>query len=133
MGNAEKVACRCGAKNCSGFLGARPKQLNELKSTKSVSNISSSEVTSNSKKRKQSSNTRNSLDTDNLPNPKKTKLQVKGRSKSTTVPLSLDTIKMASKGMKLESVDSSSTTSSSSKNSGSNRRSKSRARDSQAE
>lgn len=131
VGNAEKVACRCGAKNCSGFLGARPKQLNELKSTKSVSNLNNSDMASNSKKRKQSSKARNSLDTDDLPNPKKTKLQVKGRSKSTTMPLSLDTIRIASKDKKIESVENSSITSSSSKNSAasSKRRSKSRARD----
>ncbi len=70
----EKAVCKCGSKNCSGFLGARP--------NKPVVDLA------NAKKRKQ--NNRNSIDTETiLPNPKKIKSQ-KVRANTVQVPLEVN-------------------------------------------
>lgn len=62
----EKAVCRCGSKNCSGFLGARPKN------PESKTNVKCQISTTNSKKR--TYNNRNSLNNEDLlTNPKKNK------------------------------------------------------------
>ena len=92
----EKTVCRCGSKNCSGYLGKRPKNVTEPKPA------------TNTKKRKQE---RISLDADILPNAKKMKNQ-KNRSNTVAAPVNVEKVSKLS-SINLDSFDDTSTASSS--------------------
>lgn len=99
-----KAPCKCGAKNCSGFIGERPKNSNNSDETKVLKSITSNGANNEAVNRQGRKSVKRKMSETN-----NEAVNVKARSKSATPK---ETLKL--KELKMEKLETSSTTSSTS-------------------
>lgn len=130
MSNA-KAECKCGAANCSGFIGERPKKVEEIGEQKvlKVNNTNSSQTNSANGNTSKENTTTANTDKRVLKSKQNESTvasnnaqKVKARSKSAAPKI--DTLKQSAAKIKLEKLETSSTTSSTSSSSSTKRKSR---------
>lgn len=126
-----KAECKCGAANCSGFIGERPKKVEEIGEQKvlKVNNTNSSQTNSANGNTSKENTTTANTDKRVLKSKQNESTvasnnaqKVKARSKSAAPKI--DTLKQSAAKIKLEKLETSSTTSSTSSSSSTKRKSR---------